>query len=76
MCHMCYIGVTEGKFKLKKRRQTKDKHLFLNLHNKLCLPKGVQKIFILLNQVAAEKTLTKNVHKMLYRSDRRKNLKT
>ena len=33
------------------------------------------KDFIILNQVVAEKTVMKNVYNVLYRSDRRKNLK-
>ena len=64
---MCYIRVTEGK--IEKRRQNEDKHLNFHLHNTLCLPESVH--FIILNQVVAEKTLTKYPY-VLYRCDRRK----
>ena len=44
--HMCYIRVTELSF---------------HLHKTICLSESTQN-FIILNQVVAEKTLTKNVH--------------
>ena len=43
------------------RRQNEDYHLTFHLHNTLYLSKCTQN-FIILNQVVAEKTLTKNVH--------------
>ena len=56
-----------------KNLKFEDKHLNFHLNNTFCIPEGVHKNFIIVNQVVAEKSLTKKGPNVFYRSDRRKN---
>ena len=70
--HMCNIRVTEGKIEnLKKEGKMRISTLVFIYTTHFAYLKYTNN-FMILNQVVAEKTLTKQSY-VLYRSDRRKN---